>query len=167
MSEIDPSVPHSARIWNCWHGGKDNYPVDQAAGDAHTDVFPGIVDIARGSRDFMRRNIGYLVAEAGIRHLDRARSVVTRLMAALPSGSYLSVNDGSRGVDPDFERAQDAYNASGAVPYNLRSVGEISAFFDGLELVEPGVVSVTEWRPEPGSGIPVVVAEHGGLGRKR
>ncbi|MEU9973459.1 SAM-dependent methyltransferase [Streptomyces sp. NPDC051014] len=258
MSEIDTSVPHSARIWNYWLGGKDNYPVDEAAGDAYTDVFPGIVAIARGSRDFLRRNIGYLVAEAGIRQfldvgtglptaqnthevaqrlapearivyvdndpmvlaharalltsteegatayidadvaeperilevaartldlgrptalilsnilghiadLDRARSVVTRLMAALPSGSHLSVNDGSRGVDPDFERAQDAYNASGAVPYNLRSVDEITAFFDGLELVEPGVVSVTEWRPEPGSGIPVVVAEHGGLGRK-
>ncbi len=37
---IDTSVPHSARIWNYWLGGKDNYPVDEAAGDAYTAVFP-------------------------------------------------------------------------------------------------------------------------------
>jgi hypothetical protein len=97
---------------------------------------------------------------------DQARAIVNTLMDALPSGSYLSVNDGSRGIDPVFEQAQDAYNNSGAVPCNLRSIDEISAFFDGLELVEPGVVSVTEWRPEAGSGAPEIVAEHGGLARK-
>ncbi|MFF5140702.1 SAM-dependent methyltransferase [Streptomyces sp. NPDC013157] len=258
QQKIDTSVPHSARIWNYWLGGKDNYPVDEAAGDAYTEVFPGIVTIARSSRAFLRRNIAYLVAEAGVRQFldvgtglptaqnthevaqglapearivyvdndpmvlaharalltsteegatayidadvtdperildaaartldlgrptalilsnilghvadhEQARSIVGRLMAALPSGSYLSVNDGSRGVDPVFEQAQDAYNNSGAVPYNLRSIDEIAAFFDGLELVEPGVVSVTEWRPEDGSGGPEVVAEHGGLARK-
>src|ERR1044072_1212487 len=65
--KIDTSVPHSARIWNYWLGGKDNYPVDEQAGDAYTAVFPGIVTIARSSRAFLRRNITYLVAEAGIR----------------------------------------------------------------------------------------------------
>ena len=67
---------------------------------------------------------------------------------------------------PVFEQAQDACNNSGAVPYNLRSIDEITAFFDGLELVEPGVVPVTQWRPEHGSGVPEVIAEHGGLARK-
>ncbi|MCH5677237.1 SAM-dependent methyltransferase [Streptomyces gilvus] len=258
-SAIDTSVPHSARIWNYWLGGTDNHPVDRAAGDAYTAVFPGIVTIARGSRAFLRRAVTHLVAEAGIRqfldvgtglptaqnthevaqriapesrivyvdndpmvlahartlltstpegataylHADvtdpdrvlasaaetldlgrptalvlsnilghvadheEARSLVSRLMAALPSGSYLCVDDGSRGVDPVFERAQDAYNDSGAVPYNLRTVDEITAYFDGLELVEPGVVPVTRWRPEPGDPAPDVVAEHGGLARKR
>ncbi|MBL1108474.1 SAM-dependent methyltransferase [Streptomyces sp. 5-8] len=256
--KIDTSVPHSARIWNYWLGGKDNYPVDEAAGDAYTAVFPGIVTIARGSRAFLRRSIAYLVSEAGIRQFldigtglptaenthevaqrlapearivyvdndpmvlaharallysspegatsyidadvtdpdrilaiaaetldltrptalvlsnilghvadyDRARSIVDRLMDALPPGSYLSVNDGSRGIDPVFEQAQDAYNSSGAIPYNLRTVDAITGYFDGLELVEPGVVSVTRWRPEPGSPVPEVVAEHGGLARK-
>jgi hypothetical protein len=97
---------------------------------------------------------------------DQARSVVARLMAALPSGSHLSVNDGSRGVDPDFEQAQDAYNDSGAVPYNLRTVEQIRAFFDGLDLLEPGVVPVTLWRPEPDSPVPAPIGEHGGLARK-
>ncbi|MEV6833957.1 SAM-dependent methyltransferase [Streptomyces sp. NPDC051133] len=256
--KIDTSVPHSARIWNYWLGGKDNYPVDEEAGDAYSAVFPGIVTIARSSRAFLRRNITYLVREAGIRQFldvgtglptaenthevaqgiapearivyvdndpmvlaharallystdegatayvdadvtdperilaaaaetldlsrptglilsnilghvadyDRARGIVDRLMAALPSGSHLSVNDGSRGIDPVFEQAQDSYNSSGAVPYNLRSVEEITAFFDGLKLIEPGVVPVTQWRPEPGSPTPETVAEHGGLALK-
>ncbi|GGX63397.1 SAM-dependent methyltransferase [Streptomyces fructofermentans] len=258
QQKIDTSVPHSARIWNYWLGGKDNYPVDEEAGDAYTAVFPGIVTIARSSRAFLRRNITHLVSEAGIRQFldvgtglptadnthevaqrlapetrivyvdndpmvlaharallystsegatayvdanvmeperilaaaadtldlsrptalilsnilghvadyDKARSIVTLLMDALPSGSYLSINDGSRGVDPVFERAQDAYNESGAVPYNLRSVDEITAYFDGLELVEPGVVSVPLWRPETDSPAPVPIGEHGGLARK-
>ncbi len=67
QQKIDTSVPHSARIWNYWLGGKDNYPVDEAAGDPYTEVFPGIVTIARSSRGFLRRNIAYLVSEAGIR----------------------------------------------------------------------------------------------------
>jgi NAD(P)-dependent dehydrogenase (short-subunit alcohol dehydrogenase family) len=98
---------------------------------------------------------------------DEARSIVDRLMAALPRGSHLLVNDGSRGIDPVFERAQDAYNDSGAAPYHLRTVAAISAFFDGLDLVAPGVVPVTHWRPEPGSPAPQIVAEHGGVARKR
>ncbi len=42
--KIDTTVPHSARIWNYWLGGKDNYPVDRAAGDDYVRTFPGIFD---------------------------------------------------------------------------------------------------------------------------
>ncbi|MGW3466789.1 SAM-dependent methyltransferase, partial [Streptomyces olivaceoviridis] len=97
---------------------------------------------------------------------DQARSVVDRQMAALPAGSHRCVNDGSSGVDPVFEQAQEAYDNSGAVPYHLRTVEEITSFFDGLHPVDPGVVPVTRWRPEPGSPAPEVVAEHGGLAHK-
>ncbi|MYS50825.1 SAM-dependent methyltransferase, partial [Streptomyces sp. SID6013] len=97
---------------------------------------------------------------------DQARSVAARLVDALPSGSYLSINDGSRGIDPEFDRAQDAYNESGAAPYILRTVDQITAFFGGLELVEPGVVPVTRWRPEAGADQPELIGEHGGLARK-
>ena len=64
---IDTSVPHSARIWNYWLGGKDNYPVDHAAGDAFRAVFPGITDLARDSRAFLGRAVTFLAGEAGIR----------------------------------------------------------------------------------------------------
>jgi hypothetical protein len=64
---IDTSVPHSARIWNYWLGGKDNYAVDRAAGDAYVKVYPGIVDVARAGRAFLARAVRYLALEAGIR----------------------------------------------------------------------------------------------------
>ena len=65
--EIDTSVPHSARIWNYWLGGKDNYPVDREAGDQFAAVFPGIVDVTRASRQFLIRAVRYLAGEAEIR----------------------------------------------------------------------------------------------------
>jgi hypothetical protein len=66
-SKIVTTVPHSARIWNYWLGGIDNYAVDRAAGDQYREVFPGVVDVARASRQFLVRSVRYLAAEAGIR----------------------------------------------------------------------------------------------------
>ena len=65
--KIDATVPHSARIWNYWLGGKDNYPVDRQAGEQTIAVLPEIVDIARASRQFLVRVVRYLAADAGIR----------------------------------------------------------------------------------------------------
>jgi hypothetical protein len=67
VTEIDTDVPHSARIWNYWLGGKDNYPVDRAIGAQVEQVFPGIVLAARTSRMFLGRAVRYLAAEAGVR----------------------------------------------------------------------------------------------------
>ena len=47
--EIDASVPNSARIWNYWLGGKDNYPVDREAGDDYRAIYPEIVDVVDGN----------------------------------------------------------------------------------------------------------------------
>ena len=66
VPEIDTTVPHSARIWNYWLGGKDNYPVDQAAGDEYAKVFPAITDVARVQRDFLTRVVRFLAGDAGI-----------------------------------------------------------------------------------------------------
>ncbi len=63
---IDKSVPHSARIWNYWLGGEDNYEIDREAGDAYLAVYPGIVDIARAGRAFLTRAVRHLVAEEGV-----------------------------------------------------------------------------------------------------
>ena len=51
-SDADTTVPHSARIWNYWLGGRLNYPVDRAAGEAYQQVYPQIVDVALASRGF-------------------------------------------------------------------------------------------------------------------
>ena len=64
---IDTTVPHSARIWNYWLGGKDNYTVDREAGDQYREIFPGITVVARSSRGFLTRAVRYLAGEAGIR----------------------------------------------------------------------------------------------------
>ena len=64
---LDTSVSRSARVWNYWRGGKDNYPVDHEAGDQFAAILPSIVDVARASRAFLVRAVRYLVAEAGIR----------------------------------------------------------------------------------------------------
>ncbi|QXJ26566.1 SAM-dependent methyltransferase [Actinomadura graeca] len=67
MSGIDTTIPHSARIWNYWMGGKDNYPVDQEAGDRFAAIYPGITDMARTSRYFIMRVVRFLAAEQGVR----------------------------------------------------------------------------------------------------
>ncbi|MHA6800565.1 SAM-dependent methyltransferase [Bounagaea algeriensis] len=51
--EIDTSVPHSARVWNYWLGGKDNYEVDRELGDVIHRDYPSISAMARGGRDFL------------------------------------------------------------------------------------------------------------------
>ena len=64
---IDTTVPHSARIWNYWLGGKDNYAVDRRAGDEFVEVMPNIMLSARQTRAFLNRAVRHLAAEAGIR----------------------------------------------------------------------------------------------------
>lgn len=241
---VDESVPHSARIWNYWQGGKDYYPVDQEAGDQYIAVFPGIVDIARSMRYFLARSVRYLAGEAGVTQFldigtglptndnthqvaqeanpaarivyvdndptvlaharalltstpegvttyvdtnltdtavvlaeagktldldkpiavtingvlghindyDVALSIVRGVMTKLPSGSYLAFSD-STTEDEAFNRAQQGYDDTGAVPYKLWTPEEIAGFFEGLELVEPGLVSIPMWRPAPGDVI--------------
>ena len=61
----------------------------------------------------------------------------------------------------------ERYRDSGGVPYNVRGHTEIESFFDGLEPVEPGVVQITTWRPEPNAfGQASEVSELGGVARK-
>ncbi|MFF5264321.1 SAM-dependent methyltransferase [Actinomadura viridis] len=238
-SKINTSVPHSARIWNYWLGGVDNYEVDRVAGDQYVAVFPEIVELARSSRYFLARAIRFLAGEAGVRQfldigtglptvdnthevaqrvapdarivyvdndplvlaharalltstpegattyidadlhrpeeviervrpsLDltrpvalmlmgvmghivddaEARSIVRRLIAELPSGSYFTLYD-CTGDDPSFNKAQSGYDDTGAVPYRLRSPEFVAEYFEGLEPVEPGIVPLERWRPE-------------------
>jgi O-methyltransferase involved in polyketide biosynthesis len=256
--EINTNVPQTARIWNYWLGGKDNFPVDRAVGDQILEAFPAIVENARASRAFLVRAVRYLAGEAGIRQFldigtglptannthqvaqqvapesrivyvdndpqvltharalltsspegatayvdadlrdpdtilqqaartldltqpiaimlmgilghiaddDQARSIVRRLVDAVPSGSYLTMNDGTDTSEEVVEAAR-IWNQSANPTYHLRSPERIARFFDGLELVEPGVVCPPRWRPEPSpSGLPVEIDSACGVGRK-
>ncbi|MGH3889069.1 MAG: SAM-dependent methyltransferase, partial [Pseudonocardiaceae bacterium] len=97
-----------------------------------------------------------------------AYTIVNRLMNALPSGSYLALNDGTNVIHgKEFEAAMQVWNQASSAPYCLRSIEQIAHFFDGLELVEPGLVSVPRWRPEPNPfGVPAELDAFGGVGRK-
>jgi hypothetical protein len=66
-SRIDTTRAHPSRVYDVFLGGKDNYPVDREAAKAALAANPrGYLDV-RHNRDFLRRAIGYLAAEAGIR----------------------------------------------------------------------------------------------------
>ena len=64
---LDTSVPQTARIWNYWLGGKDNFAVDRQVGDEIRAAFPDIVENARASRAFLVRSVSHVTGEAGIR----------------------------------------------------------------------------------------------------
>jgi hypothetical protein len=96
---------------------------------------------------------------------DEARSIVKQLLDATPSGSYLTLSDGTNTSEAVVESHRE-YNQSGAVPYHLRSPEQVAGFFDGLVVEEPGVVPFTRWRPDPDSGPPAEVDGYCGVGRK-
>jgi hypothetical protein len=85
---------------------------------------------------------------------ESAYDAVATLVGALPSGSYLII---SHAVEPEENQIDAAvvdhtkaiYKQRTATPLTLRTRAGVSRFFDGLELVEPGLVWVPEWRPEP------------------
>jgi hypothetical protein len=98
---------------------------------------------------------------------DQAYAIVAHLVDALVPGSYLSLNDGTSVVAGEaVEQAQQGYDDTGAVPYTQRTPDEIAGFFDGLELVPPGVVSCPRWRPDADTPGPELVDAFGGVGRK-
>jgi O-methyltransferase involved in polyketide biosynthesis len=256
----DPAVSHSARIWNYWLGGKDNYAVDRAAGDRVAEMLPIIVVQARADRAFLGRAVRYLAAEAGIRQfldigtglptadnthevaqrvapesrivyvdndpmvlvharalltsspegktnyieadlrnpgyilaeaartLDltqptallllgilhhipdtaEALSIVRQLTAALAPGSFLAINHSTSAISgAAMEDAVHHWNQVGTPTMTLRTPEQVEAFFDGLELLPPGVVSCSRWRPEVASGdeLPAEVDEFCGVAR--
>src|SRR3954467_7626262 len=67
LAELDTTAPHSARVWNYWLGGKDNFAVDREVGDQVLAMLPGIADIARADRAFLIRAVRFLAGDRGIR----------------------------------------------------------------------------------------------------
>ena len=258
---LDTSVSHSARIWNYWLGGKDNYAVDREAGDKVAAMLPSIVAQARADRAFLGRAIRYLAGDEGIRQFldigtglptadnthqvaqrvapesrivyadndpmvltharalltstpegacdyidgdlrepekilaqaagtldfanpvalmllgilhhipdtDQAYSIVRRLVASLPPGSFLTINHSTSAVHgAAMVEAVAHWYRVGTPSMTLRTPEQIATFFTGLDLLPPGVVSCSRWRPDltPAGGQPVEVDEFCGVARK-
>lgn len=100
---------------------------------------------------------------------DQAYGVVRELMDALPSGSHLVLSHTiTSPTMPDVDEAVAYWNENGTPKLTQRTPQQISRFFDGLELLEPGVVSCSRWRPEATPwGEPEEVAMYGAVARKR
>jgi predicted transcriptional regulator/O-methyltransferase involved in polyketide biosynthesis len=63
---INPALAHSARVWDYWLGGKDNYPADRQAGDQILSIVPELEGSVRQSRYFLARAVRYLAGSQGV-----------------------------------------------------------------------------------------------------
>jgi hypothetical protein len=96
---------------------------------------------------------------------DEARAIVARFVEAMPAGSYLVINDGTNVVNPDARNEATRMSIEAGTPYIARHSDQIASYFAGLQLIEPGVVSTTRWRPEPGPVEPAEVDVYCGVAR--
>ncbi|ABD11627.1 hypothetical protein ThrDRAFT_03272 [Frankia casuarinae] len=78
---------------------------------------------------------------------DDPYGILGRLLAALPSGSYLALTHATADVNPSMEQLFITYRSRG-IPGQQRTRAEVERFFAGLELIDPGVEMVHRWRPE-------------------
>ncbi|WP_322768718.1 SAM-dependent methyltransferase [Frankia sp. Cr1] len=238
---IDVSVPHPARLYDYYLGGKDNFPADRAAAERVLDAAPEARLMARENRRFLVRAARFLAAECGVRqfldigtgiptspnlheivqdvapasrivytdndrlvlayaralltstpdgvtayldadlrHVDRILSapevtetldftrpvglflvailhfitdeenpgtIVKSLLDALPEGSYLVLSHATADLRPTAAEDVVSTYRSAAMALTLRAKAEIASFFDGTDLLDPGLVQVPTWRP--------------------
>jgi S-adenosyl methyltransferase len=96
---------------------------------------------------------------------DDPYAIVARIIKAVPSGSYLAISHLAADLEREkLNESRDRVNRISHQQYTHRSHAEVLRFFDGLELVEPGLVELRHWRPTMESGR--VTPGWCGLGRK-
>lgn len=137
----DPVVLSHARAWLRSSGGGATSYVEADARDT-----VAVLDGARRALD-MDKPVGLLVIMM-LHFLEDAGDALARLVAAVPSGSYLAVVQPAR--DERLVTVARRWNQLGTVQAFLRDRGEVARWLAGLELVEPGIVEVHQWRPAPG-----------------
>ena len=252
---FDTSRAHPARVYDYLLGGKDNYQADREAGDQVIAAMPSVPAGARANRAFLRRAVGYLVAEAGIRQFldigtglptadnthevaqslapesrvvyvdndpivlaharalltscpagatayidadardtativreagrtldftkpvavmmllllhfipdaDEPGKIVRELLAPLAPGSYLVVTAAASDIQTEqLTGVATRYNSQVTTGFTARSREQIARYFDGLELIEPGIVPVADWRARNDGA---VIPAYAGVGR--
>ena len=259
-THIDTSTPHTARMYDYFLGGKDNFAADRAAAQAVLEAMPELPLTLRLNRQFLRSAVRWtarhgirqyldigtgiagnthetaqtvapdarvayvdndpivltharalmaghglgrttfvqadlrdpekILTAPGVREVidfhqpvalmlvsilhfirdeERPYEIVSRLLGGLPSGSYLILSHASPDADP--ERAAKASQGwrTASARMTMRPYREVLRFFDGLELVEPGLV--TRWNPDGDQedGVPELgdrVMGYGGVAHK-
>lgn len=239
--DLKTDIPHSARLYDYYLGGKDNFPVDREAAEKVIAAAPEAPLMARENRGFMHRAVGHLTSEGGIRQFldigtgiptspnlhevaqgtapdarvvytdndpivlvharallagtpqgriayldadvrdpvgilassevrdcldltqpvalclvsilhfiaddDDPYGIVRTLVDALAPGSYLVLSHAT--TDTQARGVSDVVSTYGRSSSSLtvRSNSQIMAFFDGLDMLEPGLTLVPAWRP--------------------
>jgi S-adenosyl methyltransferase len=95
--------------------------------------------------------------------------IVRRFVDAVPSGSYLALSHGAMDVDPEkMAELAERLSRRSQEQFVWRSKEQVEAFFDGLELLDPGVVPVDRWRPDADTELSGdrVIPFYGAVGRK-
>jgi len=83
-----------------------------------------------------------------------AAASVAVVMDAVPAGSYLAIMHPASDLDPALLEAERRWNQLAAQRVKLRSREQVTGFLAGLNLVEPGLVTIPQWRPAPGEQVP-------------
>jgi SAM-dependent methyltransferase len=95
---------------------------------------------------------------------ENPRRIVATLRDALAPGSYLVISHGTNEDQPGVADAvEKVYNRSVAMALHLRSRSEILRFFDGFDVMDPGLVYIPQWRPDPGADVPADPTRYGNL----
>jgi hypothetical protein len=259
MPDFDTSVPHIARVYDYWLGGKDNFAADRELGDRTLQAYPNMVFSVRANRAFLARSVRFLTAEAGIRQFidvgtgiptsnnthevaqrvapetrivyvdndpivllhasalmtsmpggacayldadvrdpekilaaaadtldfgqpvavmffailqfvtddEQASGIVRRMMDACPPGSFLAISHPASDIDAE-QSAEVARHINQSMDDKVatRDRAGVTRLFDGLELLEPGVVPVPQWRPDTDLEAASPAVLWGGVARK-
>jgi len=257
MSDFDTSVPHIARVYDYWLGGKYNFAADRAMGERTLQAYPNLVYSVRANRAFLVRTVRFLAGQ-GIRqfldvgtgiptannthevaqrvapdsrivyvdndpvvlshakallkstpegacaYLDadlrdpdaivaaaadtldftkpvavmliavmhfvgddtQASAIMRRLTAACVPGSYVALSHAANDIDAaQMAEMVRRLNESTAEKTTLRDRPGVTRLFDGLDLVEPGVIRAAEWRPDTDLEAASPAALWGGVAR--
>ncbi|MCI2420609.1 SAM-dependent methyltransferase [Saccharopolyspora sp. K220] len=126
-----------------------------------------IVSDAQSALDFAQPiGVMFMGVLGHVAEYEEAVSITRRVMAAVPSGSCLVLWENTN-LTETARYAAEEYAKSGAIPYRLCSLEEVAGFFEGLELVEPGLTPIDRWRPAADQiGADEPLDAHGAIGRK-
>jgi hypothetical protein len=256
---IDTRVPHPARVYDYWLGGKDNFAADRRAAEAGYSAFPGVLQSVQANRAFLARVVRHLVTEAGIKQFldvgsglptasntheiaqekapesrvvyvdndpvavlharvllqsspegrtaflqadardplaileqasaildlgkpvavmifgvlhflpddDEVAAITAEFSRAIAPGSYLAISHLASDIQPEtmaeFARKM---RESGVAQDAQRTREQVTGLFAGLNLLAPGVVPVSKWRPDTDLEAGSVTALWGGVARK-
>jgi len=258
MPDFDTSVPHIARVYDYWLGGKDNFAADRVMGERTLQAYPNLVYSVRANRAFLVRTVRFLAGQGIRQFLDigtgiptannthevaqriapdsrivyvdndpvvlshakallkstpegacayidadlrdpdailaaaadtldftkpvavmliavmhfvgddaQAGAIMRRLTAACVPGSHVALSHAASDIDAaQMAEMVRRLNESTAEKTTLRDRAGVTRLFDGLDLVEPGVIRAAEWRPDTDLEAASPAALWGGVARK-